>query len=56
MSKCKGTVRNDTISKYRGTVRNSRPQMFFKTSALKSFANFTVKQLCWSLFLIKLKA
>ena len=26
---------------------------FFKTGVLKSFANFTGKHLCWSLFLIK---
>ena len=37
------------------TVRRSRFQMFFKISALKNFANFTGKQLCWSLFLIKLQ-
>ena len=37
------------------TKRNSHPQMFFKTRALKSFAVFTGKDLCWSLFLIKLQ-
>ena len=31
-------------------------QMFFKIGVLKNFANFTVKHLCWSLFLIKLQA
>ena len=36
--------------------RSSRSQMFFKIDALKNFANFTGKQLCWSLFLIKLRA
>ena len=36
------------------TVRSSRLQMLFKTGALKNFANFTGKYLCWSLFLIKL--
>ena len=30
--------------------------MFFKTGALKNFANFTGKHLCWSLFVIKLEA
>ena len=31
--------------------------MFFKIGgALKNFANFTGKHLCWSLFLIKLQA
>ena len=29
--------------------------MFFKIGVLKSFANFTGKHQCWSLFLIKLK-
>ena len=36
--------------------RSSRSQKFFKIGALKNFANFTGKQLCWSLFLIKLQA
>ena len=35
------------------TDRSSRLQMFFKIDAIKSFTNFTGKQLCWSLFLIK---
>ena len=30
--------------------------MFFKISVLKNFAIFTRKHLCWSLFLIKLRA
>ena len=30
--------------------------MFFKLGALKDFTNITEKQLCWSLFLIKLQA
>ena len=30
--------------------------MFFKISALKNFADFIRKHLCWSLFLIKLQA
>ena len=38
-----------------GKRLNSRSQMFFKTGILKDFAIFTGKQLCWSLFLIKLK-
>ena len=33
--------------------RSSRSQMFFKIGVLKTFAKFTVKHLCWSLFLIK---
>ena len=35
---------------------NSRSQMFFKIDVLKNFGNFTGKQLCWSLFLIKLQS
>ena len=31
-------------------------QMFFKIGILKNFAIFTVKYLCWSLFLIKLES
>ena len=31
--------------------RSSRLQMFFKIGVFKSFANFTGKHLCWSLFL-----
>ena len=30
--------------------------MFFKIGVLKNFVNFTIKQLCWNFFLIKLKA
>ena len=36
------------------TSRSSHLQMFFKICVLKSFANFTGKHLCWSLFLKKL--
>ena len=35
---------------------SSRTQMFFKTGAIRNFAKFTRKHLCWSLFLIKLQA
>ena len=35
--------------------RSSCWQEFFKISALKNFAIFTEKHLCWSLFLIKLQ-
>ena len=35
-------------------IRSSRSQMFSKIGALKKFAIFTRKRLCWSLFLIKL--
>ena len=36
--------------------RSSRSRLFFKTGVLPNFANFTGKQLCRSLFLIKLQA
>ena len=35
--------------------RSSRAQIFFKIGVLKTFANFTGKHMCWSLFLIKLQ-
>ena len=35
---------------------SSRLQMFFGTGALKNFAMFAVKYLCWSFFLIMLQA
>ena len=38
------------------TFRSSRFQMFFKIGAQNSFANFTGKHLCWSLFLKNLQA
>ena len=38
-----------------GKRSNSRSQMFFKTGALKNFAIFTGKNLCWNLFLKKLQ-
>ena len=37
-------------------TKSSRSQMFFKNSALKNFAIFKGKYLCWSLILIKLQA
>ena len=37
-------------------VRGSRPKMFFGTGALQDFAVYVEKLMCWSLFLIKLKA
>ena len=40
---------------FMNTSRSSRLQMFFKIGVLKSFANFTGKHLCWSLFLKNLK-
>ena len=38
------------------TSRSSRLQIFLKKGILKSFANFTGKHLCWSLFLKNLQA
>ena len=38
-----------------GKRSNDRSQMFLETGVLKSFAIFTGKDLCWSLFLIKLQ-
>ena len=39
-----------------GISRSSRPEVFCKKDALKSYAKFTGKHLCWSLFLIKLQS
>ena len=36
--------------------RNRSSQMFLKIGVLKNFENFTGKNLCWSLFLIKFQA
>ena len=35
--------------------KSFQKQMFFKIGALKNFANFNGKHLCWCLFLIKLQ-
>ena len=37
-------------------VRSSGSQILFKIGILKNFANLTGEQLCWSFFLLKLKA
>ena len=37
-----------------GISRSSVPGVFCKTLALKTYAKFTGKHMCWSLFLIKL--
>ena len=34
-------------------TRNSYPEVLFKKAALKNFATFTRKYLCWSLFFNK---
>ena len=39
-----------------GISRSSRPGVFCKNVALKTYAKFKGKHLCWSLFLIKLWA
>ena len=36
--------------------RSSRSQMYFRIGALKDFAMFTEKYLCWGLFLINIQA
>ena len=36
--------------------RSSRPEVFCKKDALKTYGKFTGKNLCWSLFIIKLQA
>ena len=38
------------------SIKSRRSQMFFKIGVLKNFAIFTGKDMCKSLFLIKLKA
>ena len=43
------------IKKTRASQKQ-RPEVFSKTGAVKSFANFIGKQLCWSHFLIKFQA
>ena len=43
-----------SFSQNRKINKSSRTQMFFKIVVLKIFADFTVKNLCWSLFLINL--
>ena len=45
-----------TLASWHQKNRSSRLQMFFKIGVLINFAIFTRKQLCWSLFLIKLQA
>ena len=44
------------ICKDQGLVQRQAPDVFCKKDFLKFFSNFTGKQLCWSLFLIKLQA
>ena len=39
----------------KGTFRSSRSQMFFQKVVLKNFSISTRKNLCWSLFLIKVQ-
>ena len=39
-----------------GVPRSSRPEVFCKKAALKTYAESTRKQLFWSLFLINLQA
>ena len=48
--------RDSNTGGMRRNYRRSRSNKFFKIGALKNFTNFTVKYLCWSLFLTKLQA
>ena len=43
------------IDPWERNYRNVSSQIFFKIGVLKKFANFTGKQLCWRLFLVKLQ-
>ena len=49
-----GGRRYDYVSFVNPKGRNSRSQVYFKTDAFKNLRNFTGKNLCWGLFLIKL--
>ena len=44
------------VDETRKVHKSNHSQMFFKIGALKNFAIFPGKCLCWSLFLIKLQA
>ena len=50
------TYPDQTFNSFSNIVKlgSSRWQMFFKIGALKNFAIFTGKHLCWTLFLIKI--
>ena len=50
------SLKKTTAIKIQNTVRSSRSQMFCKIGVFKSFANFTRKQPCLSLFLTKLQS
>ena len=47
---CTNVWRTTPKLKKKIIVRSSRSQMFFSIDILKSFAHFTGKHLCWSLF------
>ena len=44
---------NFIFSRISNRYRSSCPQVFFKRGVLQNFPIFTVKHLCWSLFLLK---
>ena len=55
--KCKVSIRETKAIPLKPNLIRSCHQMFStKKTVFKDFAIFTEKQLCWSLFLIKLKA
>ena len=45
-----------TLYFWKINVKKQPPDMSCEKSALKNFAKFTGKHMCWSLFLIKLQA
>ena len=51
-----GFAQRSASSKRHLNSQKQRSQMFLKTGVLKNFAIFAGKQLCWSIFLIKLQA
>ena len=48
-----GALINIYLVQYKVFDQEQPPEVFYKKAALKSFAIFTGKPQCWSLFLIK---
>ena len=46
-------IEGSTFSQYGAKLRSSHQRLYLKKAALKKICNFTVKHLCWILFLIK---
>ena len=53
-SKVKTFIRNELAEEDDDIIKSNRFKMFFKIGVFKNFTIFTGKDLCWSLFLIKL--